>query len=99
MQILQGLQVLLAGADVDAQHVSRGIRRRQSIVSRVQAIVGQQLQLGLQFGAAIPFGPQHHVALLLIKRLQTRLGRRIDLPGQAWANRRQLRERQLHRGR
>lgn len=48
MQILQGLQVLLAVGDIAAQHVGRGIRRGQAIVGGVQAIVGKHQQLAVQ---------------------------------------------------
>ena len=62
----------------------------------VQAIVGQHQQLRLQSVAAL-IGPQRHIALLLVERLQARLGRCVYLRGKVGANAGQFRKGQLHR--
>ena len=99
VQVLQGLQVLAADVDIAAQHVGRGVCRGQAIVCGVQAVVGEHLQLGLQGVAAFVGGPQRHVALLLIERLQAQLGTRVDVRRQPRANTGQLRQGKLHRAR
>jgi len=98
MQILQGLQVVLADVDVAAQHIGHGIRRRQTIVGGVEPVIGEQLQLGVQCLAAIIGGPQRPITLLLVERLQAQLGGGVYLRGKTGADTRQLRQCLLQRG-
>ena len=93
VQILQSLQVLLADLDISTQRVARPIASRQRVVGRVQAIVGQALQLSVQGRHAPVDRPQRKALLLLIEGLQQRLRRRVHVLGQARARDRQLGER------
>ncbi len=78
-EILQGLQVVLAAADIAAQHVLRGVWRRQAIVGGVQAIIGEHQQLRVQRLAARLARPQRDIALLLVQGLQACKRWRIEM--------------------
>ena len=83
----------MADLDISTQRVARPIASRQRVVGRVQAIVGQALQLSLQ-GRHTPVDrPDLLALLLLIEGLQQRLRRRVHVLGQARARDRQLGER------
>ena len=65
MQIVQGLQILTAGVDVGTQVLALG----QGVIERVEPVVGQLWQGGLQSGQTPFLCPYRLVVLAFIKGL------------------------------